>query len=330
VTAPEPLVSIITPCHNGLPYLADLLASVRAQTRSDWEHIVVDDGSSDGSMAVVEAHAASDPRLRVIGRPRGGVAAARNAGYAVASPGSKYVYFLDADDVLEPDMLESMISYLNAHPAAGVAFCDYTYIDEQGMPQPHTRMPRLVPTWLGARELPLDDAVTPLVSVYCWAPVMESLSVVRRAAYDESSGWDASVGQGGEGVDLFTEIALRHEIHFVNRQLYRYRRHRNQASFDLANLLAQDIRVQTKWRDRRDLSADQRARIEAAQRFRAGRLRLHAHAGAGRRYLASGQLRHAAHCYLEVGRTIARMLARRSPWPAEQPASAVAGRREHA
>ena len=311
-----PIVSVITPCYNGLPFLTEMLASVRAQTLTDWEHIVVDDGSSDGSPAVVAAHASSDPRLRTITQSRGGVAAARNAGYAVASPSSSYVYFLDADDVLEPDMLQTMVAYLDTHPRAGVAFCDYLCIGEDGGLQRHSRVPRLVPTRLGARALDPAEPVTPLESVYCWAPVMESLSVIRRSAFDETSGWDGSVGQPGEGVDLFTDIALRHEIHYVNRPLYRYRRHATQASFDLNRLVTQDMRVQLKWRDRRDLSRSDRARIDAAQRFRTGRLRLHANAESARQYLAAGELQHAAHSVIEFGRTLARMVARRSPWPA--------------
>ena len=310
-----PIVSVITPCYNGLPFLAELLASVRAQTLAAWEHIVVDDGSTDGSIAVVEAHASGDPRLRTIGQSRGGVAAARNAGYAAASPASRYVYFLDADDVLEPDMLETMVAYLDAHPRAGVAFCDYLCIGEDGRLQKHSRVPRLVPTRLGARALDPTEPVTPLESVYCWAPVMESLSMIRRSAFDETSGWDSSIGQPGEGVDLFTDIALRHDIHYVNRPMYHYRRHPNQASFDLNRLLTQDLRVQLKWRDRRDLSPADRARIDAAQRFRTGRLRLHTTATSTRRYLAAGELQHAAHSALELGRTLARMVARRSPWP---------------
>jgi glycosyltransferase involved in cell wall biosynthesis len=310
-----PIVSIVTPCHNGLPYLHDMLASVAAQTLGGWEHIVVDDGSSDGSFEMLEATARCEPRLRIIRQRRGGVAAARKVGYAAASSSSTYVYFLDADDVIEAAMLETIIGYFESHPAVAVVFCDYRYIDTSGQLVETLRIPRYARTWYGARELGANEPLTPLESIYAWAPVMESLSVIRRSAYDETRGWDERVGQPGEGVDLFTEIALRHEVHFVNRPLYRYRRHREQASNDSERLRRQDLRVQLKWRDRHDLSPEQRARINSAQLFRMRTLRAHLAATGVFRYLARGEVRHAVHCGIEIGRTLVETMGRRSPWP---------------
>jgi glycosyltransferase involved in cell wall biosynthesis len=317
MTHVPPALSIVTPCYNGLPYLREMLASVRAQTFADWEHIVVDDGSTDGSLAYVEEVAAHEPRLRALRQNRGGVGAARRAGYAAASSSSRYVYFLDADDVLEPAMFETLVAYLDTHPSVGVAYCDYTCVDRHGRPADKTRMPRLIPAGLGARELADDEPATPLEAIYAWAPVMESMSMIRRSAYDATRGWDAMIGQPGEGVDLFTEIALRHEVHFVNVPLYRYRRHSEQASHDPARLRAQDLRVQLKWRDRRDLTPADRARIERAQQFRRWHLGLHHAAHSGRSYLRRGEFRHAAHCALEIGRTMIAMSLRRSPWPTD-------------
>jgi glycosyltransferase involved in cell wall biosynthesis len=317
-----PVVSIITPCHNGLPYLAEQLASVRSQTFAAWEHIVVDDGSSDGSMAVVETAMAREPRLRTVRQEQGGVARARKAGYALASPQSKYVYFLDADDVLEPDMLAVMVAYLDAHPEAGVAYCDYHCIDRAGGAVETLRGSRFARAWFGVRELPANEPRTPLEAVFAWAPVMESVSVIRRTAYDQTPGWDEMIGQPGEGVDLFTEIALRGEVHFVNRRLYRYRRHAEQASSDHERLTRQDLRIQRKWRDRRDLTPDERARIDAAQRFRMGPLRVRDLWQSGGRYLMRGEVGHGAHNYRVLVATLGRMLMRRSSWPDIDPEAA--------
>ena len=59
------------------------------------------------------------------------------------------------------------------------------------------------------------------MSIYCWAPVMESVSVLRRDVYARTDGWDESMGQGGEGVDLFVHVAFHSEVHFVNQRLTR-------------------------------------------------------------------------------------------------------------
>jgi glycosyltransferase involved in cell wall biosynthesis len=309
-------VSIITPCFNGARYLDALCGSLRAQTLTNWEHIVVDDGSTDNTASTVERLMTTDPRLRLVRTGNGGVARARKAGYRASNPLSRYVYFLDADDLLEPDMLRVMVDYLDRHPRVGLAFCGFTCIDDEGRELPDIVLPRYVPTRFGVRELEPDEPETPLVSIYCWAPVMESLSVLRREVYALTDGWDESMGQGGEGVDLFVQVAFHSEVHFVNQRLYRYRRHGAQASHDSARLQRQDLRVQIKWRDRRcDLPPGFRALIDDAQAFRTGRLRLHLSLASGFRYLRRAEVRHAATCFLDSVRTASRMMRRESPWP---------------
>jgi glycosyltransferase involved in cell wall biosynthesis len=317
VTSRTPVVSIITPCHNGMPFLASMLDSVQRQTFGAWEHIVVDDGSVDGSAAEVESRLSSEPRLTLLRQQRAGVAHARNAGYAASHPGSAYLYFLDADDVLHPEMLATMTSYLDARPQVGVAYCDYECIDEECRAVEKVIQPRYVPGFLGPRVLDPDEPRTPVASVYSWAPVMESVSLVRRTAFAAAGGWDPTLGQGGEGVDLFTRIALFSEIHFVNRVLYAYRRHASQASRDYVRAGRQDLRVQIKWRDRRDLTPRERTIIDAAQAFRAGQLRIHHSLRAACQYVTRGEIRHAVHCCADVCLTMARRAVRQSPWPAD-------------
>ena len=96
--------SIITPVYNVKPYLAEMLDSVRCQTHQDWEHIIINDGSTDGSAERLDQYAAKDPRIKVIHQDNCGVGAARNCGLRVAS--GEWVVFLDADDVLRDDFLQ--------------------------------------------------------------------------------------------------------------------------------------------------------------------------------------------------------------------------------
>lgn len=99
-----PKVSIIVPVYNCREYLSKCIGSVLAQTLSDWELILVDDGSSDGSGAVCDGFAEKDSRIRAIHQENGGVSAARNAGLAAAK--GEYIGFLDADDTFCPQTLE--------------------------------------------------------------------------------------------------------------------------------------------------------------------------------------------------------------------------------
>lgn len=99
-----PKVSIIVPVYNAEKYLRECVESVLCQTLSDIELILVDDGSTDSSPTLCDQYAAQDRRVKVIHKPNGRAASARNAGLRVAS--GEYVAFVDADDWISPDMYE--------------------------------------------------------------------------------------------------------------------------------------------------------------------------------------------------------------------------------
>ena len=109
---PETLVSIVIPTWNRSGLVRRSLASVRDQTWSHWEALVVDDGSEDDTREVVAALAEQDPRIRLIARPHEGVCAARNAGLAEARGG--YIAFLDSDNEWTPGFLDTMVRLMTA------------------------------------------------------------------------------------------------------------------------------------------------------------------------------------------------------------------------
>ncbi|MGB2941211.1 MAG: glycosyltransferase family A protein, partial [Candidatus Macondimonas sp.] len=107
-------ITIVIPAYQAEGYLTRALESVATQSDPDWELIVVDDGSHDGTLALAQRHAARDPaRMRVLAQANAGPAAARNRGMAEAR--GEYVLFLDADDALMPDALERLRQDLRAH-----------------------------------------------------------------------------------------------------------------------------------------------------------------------------------------------------------------------
>ncbi|OYT69777.1 MAG: glycosyl transferase [Chloracidobacterium sp. CP2_5A] len=107
-------VSIIAPLYNKASYVAETIRSVLAQTRADWEMLVVDNGSTDGGADI--ARAFDDARLRVVVSPRQGPGAARNYGVGLAQ--GEWIQFLDADDWLAPDQLEQQLATAAQHPDA--------------------------------------------------------------------------------------------------------------------------------------------------------------------------------------------------------------------
>ena len=115
-TTTPPLVSVVIPVRNDCDLIGEAIASVCAQTHPNWEAIVVDDGSTDGTPDVVAAWAASEPRARLIRQPHAGVGAARNAGISAAR--GAWLLFLDADDWLSADALARLIAA--AGPETGV------------------------------------------------------------------------------------------------------------------------------------------------------------------------------------------------------------------
>ncbi|MBC6315242.1 glycosyltransferase [Listeria grandensis] len=100
-----PSISIILPVYNVAPYLEACLDSLVAQTYQDFDVIAVNDGSQDGSLAILEAYQAKLPQLRIISQRNQGLSAARNTGLKHVT--GKYLYFLDSDDYLQHDMLAS-------------------------------------------------------------------------------------------------------------------------------------------------------------------------------------------------------------------------------
>lgn len=267
-----PTVSVITPCFNSVRFVVRTIESVAAQTYTDWEHVVVDDGSTDGSAEAVAACQPDNPRLRLVRKANGGVASARNCGFRASAPDSEYLLFLDADDCLEPRMLEVLVGYLEANRHVGIAYCDCRYIDEDEKPLEKPRLVRFAPSRFWVRTLDPSEPVTPFVSVYCKAPVMESLSLIRRSVYERTPGWDESFGQHCEGTHLFLHAVLLSEIHFVPQVLYRYRQHPGQSTRNHARTTEQTRKLYCRWTNMPGLTGGQRQLVADARRFRARRL----------------------------------------------------------
>ena len=136
-----PRVSVVMPVYNGERYLAEAIASVLGQTYADFELIVVDDGSSDGSRAIIEEYARRDTRVLPVLLPENqGMASARNRG--IEGSGGEFVAFSDSDDICLPDRLRTQLIHLEGNPDIGVLGCTMWAVDHQLKPLAETRVPR--------------------------------------------------------------------------------------------------------------------------------------------------------------------------------------------
>ena len=158
----KPLLSIIVPVYDVERYLQKCIDSILAQTFTDFELILVDDGSPDNCPALCDAAAAKDARIRVIHQKNGGLSAARNAGLDVAR--GEWIGFVDSDDYIAPEMYETLYKAVQS-TGADLALCDYVKVDETGAlcTQTHVAVPQKS---LTGREL-LQKAYWTTVQIAC-------------------------------------------------------------------------------------------------------------------------------------------------------------------
>ncbi len=118
-------VSVVVPTYQRRRLVGEALASVLVQSEADFEVIVVDDGSTDGTLESLAPLAARDPRVRLLRKGNGGTASARNAGLDAAC--AEWTAFLDSDDLWVPDCLERQLAFAAAHPESDMVLCDVRY-----------------------------------------------------------------------------------------------------------------------------------------------------------------------------------------------------------
>ena len=158
------LVSIITPLYNGERFVGQTIESVLAQTYTDWEMIIINDGSKDNSLAVAESYAAKDPRIKVFSQPNGGSAAARNNGIRRAA--GRYLALLDADDLWEPAFLEMQFALMHEKKCQ-LVYGAHKRIDENNH---EILKPFFPPARITYRDLLSTCSITCLTALYDTVP----------------------------------------------------------------------------------------------------------------------------------------------------------------
>lgn len=246
-----PAVSIVIPTHDRLALLMEAVDSVRTQTLDDWELIVADDGSADGSAEAVEA--LEDARIRVLRLPRtGNVAAVRNAGIAAAR--GEWVAFLDSDDVWMPGKLAVQLA---AAQAAGVrwSYTSLALMDDARRP---------VPFRAGGFR-PRSGRILPALLTMEAGATLSTL-MVSRALLDEAGGFDETLAWRAD-LDLALRLAAREPVLAVDEVLTRMRDHAGRATASADSPHEHTLRVYARFlaRERdpalRRLAFDQCARL---------------------------------------------------------------------
>lgn len=221
----SPLISIIIPVYNGAATIGETIASLQQQTHTRFEILAIDDGSTDDTVAVLQA--IEEPRLRVVSYPNAGQAVSRNRGLELAQ--GDYISFIDADDLWTPDKLADQLAALVAHPGAAVAYSWTDHIDE------HSRFLRHGPqlSFEGDvfRKLLHSDFIGNGSNI-----------LVRRSAIVELGGFDPSLPPS-EDWDCWLRLAQRFEFVVVPKPQILYRVSSQSSSFNVWRMERSSLRT---------------------------------------------------------------------------------------
>jgi glycosyltransferase involved in cell wall biosynthesis len=262
--------SVIIPAYNAEAYLGEAIESVQAQTCSDWELIVVDDGSTDGTHALACRYARSDSRIRVVRQQNAGQPAARNFGFTFAEKEAQYLSFLDADDAWEPGALERLIGALEEQPNRRAAHGLSRFIDSRGQSwrpgeaESYTRQRQAI---LGQKLVAWPpDRPTTFANMayrnYIWTP---GQALLRRSAFEAAGPFDGEI-RGCEDWDMWLRICRQGDIAFLDQVVLRYRRHETNTSKRDALMRTSELVMRRKLLASAQLSAAQRRTVLSGYR----------------------------------------------------------------
>lgn len=156
-----PLVSVIVPAYNYGRFISQALDSVLAQTFTDWECLIVDDGSTDDTCRVVHPYVAGTDRFRYLHQQNAGPAAARNTG--INNSRGKYIQFLDADDLIQPDKLNRQVDFLQRNPHVDIVYSEMRYFRDEAPGQFFYSMSDPDLPWLPRVSGSGNDVLLPLL-----------------------------------------------------------------------------------------------------------------------------------------------------------------------
>ncbi len=195
----EPAVSVIIPTYNRAAMVSEAVESVLSQTFSQFELVVVDDGSTDDTAERLESYGSL---LRVLRRERGGVSAARNSG--IAATKAPLLAFLDSDDLWHPEKLAVQTSYMNTFPGADISHTDEIWIRGGRRVNPRDRHAKAE----GKAFLRLlrESLISP------------SAVMIRRSVLEEAGGFDENL-PACEDYALWLCLSRHREIHLIHRPL---------------------------------------------------------------------------------------------------------------
>lgn len=213
----NPKVSIIVPCYKQAEYLPETLDSVLAQTYSNWECIIVNDGSPDNTEEVAQAYCQKDARFHYVFRENGGLSAARNTG--VQHSCGEFILPLDSDDLIKPEYLAKAMARFEEYPETTLVYCQACFF---GLKEGE---------WI-LWEYSYSEILLHTNQIFCSA-------FYRRSDFDRVNGYDESLKRGLEDWNFWLHILTSASVVYqIPEILFCYRQREN-------SMIVQANRIQT-------------------------------------------------------------------------------------
>ena len=224
-----PQISVVIPVYNGERTIEETIASVLAQTFTDFELIIINDGSQDNTVEVIQKiiQETADPRIKLYSYSNAGLAASRNRGITKAE--GEYISFLDADDLWTKDKLASQYQALQTYPQAAVAYSGTDWIDEAGNFLKHSSPPSISGDIYGV--LLLSNIVG-----------SGSNALIKRDVLSITGGFDESL-KASEDWDFLIRLAAKYQFIRIDAPQILYRQSPNSMSSKLSYQEQETIKV---------------------------------------------------------------------------------------
>lgn len=207
----QPELSLVMTVYNRERFLAESIESVLAQTKPDFELVIWDDGSTDGSLDIARGYAKKDDRIKLIEAEHKGRVSSLVS--AIAESSAPYLGWVDSDDLLAPTALEKTSAVLAAHPEVGLVYTDYIVIDEDGRAKGYGRRCRIP----YSKERLLLDLMT------------FHFRLIRRSVFDQAGGINP-LFELAMDYDLCLRLSEVTQVRHIRKPLYRYRDHQESLS----------------------------------------------------------------------------------------------------
>ena len=212
----RPLFSILVPTYNHAKFLPAALDSILAQTFGDWEAVVVNDGSTDDTPAILDAYAARDPRIRPIHKENGGTVSALNE--ALRNSRGRWICWLSSDDLFEPEKLAVHVVEMSKHPQTRFFFTNFYLLDDP--PGRKYPAPLDIPNYI-------PGEAHQVIRLFYYNYLNGISVAIDRRLFEELGGFNPRY-RAGHDFDMWLRISARYRSRFIDQRLSTTRQHPGQ------------------------------------------------------------------------------------------------------